>query len=172
MAASLGLFLSGCFLSERQLIGEGIRLQGNALAFCLEAGEPCHEAVPERDGYLVLPHPEDASEEEPIFVRFAALQKAGGQEMWLGEAELKDEDQTAWAYVVVRASGETPSGVTEYDVAVPACSEATDSQLIRFGLEKDGVHACTVSNLDAFTEYLTERHAKDFADPDWWDTAQ
>lgn len=170
-AASFALFLGACFLSERQLIGEGVRLQEGPLAFCMEPDEPCLEAVTREDGYLVMPLPEHADEEEPIFVRFAPLTRAGGADIWLGEAELTEDDDRAWAYVVARRAGRAENGVTEYKMAIPTCEEASDSQLIRYGLERNGLYACTVTNINAFAEYLTERHTADFADADWWDTA-
>lgn len=168
-AASAVLFLGACFLSESQLIGEGARLQDGPLAFCIDPDEPCHEVVPRDDGYLVLPHPEEAGEEGPIFVRFMPLTQAGGWQIWLGEVELGEDSETAWAYVVVRPAGETAGGVTEYQVAIPSCNEAGDADFARYALERDGSYSCRVSDIAAFADYLAARHSDDFADPDWWD---
>lgn len=170
--AAAALTLSGCFLSESALIGEGEKLQDGPLSFCLDAGAPCQQGVPEADGYLVLPYPEDTGEEEPIFVRFTSLTTVADTPVWLGEAELGEPGEPAWGYVVVRRAGMSEDGVTEYDVAAPGCSDASGSQRIRFGLEQDGAYACRVTRLDAFAEYLIERHGEDFADPGWWDTAR
>ena len=58
-AACAALLLSGCFLSEKPLIGEGVHIHEGPLAFCLDSDEPCHQTTLQEDAYLVLPHPED-----------------------------------------------------------------------------------------------------------------
>ena len=103
---------------------------------------------------------------DPTVNAIAAL--PDGQ-VWLGETELGEEDEAAWAYVVVRPSHQTPDGVTAYLVAVPSCSDASSDDLTRYGLERDGSYGCTVSDIGAFADYLRARHGDDFADPDWWD---
>lgn len=180
VAASFTLFASACFLSDRPLIGEGVHLRDGPLALCLERGEPCHNAIPEGDGYLVMPHPEDREDETPIFVRFTPLMQAGGEDVWLGEAELTDKNDRAWGYIVARGSTDTPESPSEdgaedgaeysaeYWAVIPECDKASDSQRIRFGLDKSNLHACAVPDLNAFAEYLAERHGADFADEDWW----
>lgn len=168
-AASAVFFLGACFLSENQLIGEGARLQDGPLAFCIEPDEPCHQAIPKDDGYLIMPYPEDAAEEAPMFTRFMPLLETADGQVWLGETELGEEDEAAWAYVVVRPSHQTPDGVTAYLVAVPSCSDASSDDLARYGLERDGSYGCTVSDIGAFADYLRARHGDDFADPHWWD---
>ncbi|KCZ94979.1 hypothetical protein HHI_07017 [Hyphomonas hirschiana VP5] len=172
VAGGACLLLSACFLSEKPLIGEGAQIHNGPLAFCLDAGEPCHQTTFQEDAYLVLPHPEDG-EEKPVAVRFRPLMKADADTIWLGEANLSEEGhEEAWAYVVARKLKDTDLGVREYEVAVPDCGSASDSDLIRYGLEKDGVYACRVTNIDAFAEYLRERHAADFASDAWWAEAR
>lgn len=168
VAASFTLFASACFLSDRPLIGEGAHLRDGPLTFCLEEGGPCHNAIPEGDGYLVMPHPEDSEDETPIFVRFTPLMQADGEEVWLGEAELTDKNDRAWGYFVARENTETPESPSEIRVVIPECDKASSSQRIRFGLDKSSLHTCAVSDLNAFAEYLAERHGADFADEDWW----
>ncbi|MFN4023629.1 MAG: hypothetical protein ACK4MQ_02250 [Hyphomonas sp.] len=168
-AASAVFFLGACFLSENQLIGEGARLQDGPLAFCIDPGEPCHQAMPSEDGYLILPHPEDAAEEDPMFARFMALPPSNGQQMWLGEVELRQEDEIVWAYIVAVSAGDTSGGVSRYNVAVPGCGDASTDQRLRYWLEEDGAYSCRIGDVAAFAEYLRERHSSDFTDPDWWD---
>lgn len=171
--ASAVTFLSGCFLSEKSLIGQGEIIHDGPIAFCLDPSEPCHEATVEDGTYLVLPHPE-GSEEEPMTVRFRRLMEAGGEPVWLGEADLseKGEEEEAWAYVVARKLKDTDEGVRQYEVAVPDCGEATDSEKIRYGLEKDGAYACRVTDIGAFAEYLRTHHADEFSDDAWWADAR
>lgn len=165
--------LGGCFLSEKPLIGEGVEIHDGPLAFCLDAAEPCHQTTFQEDAYLVLPHADQGEEEQPVAVRFRPLMQSGAETIWLGEANLSEEgDEEAWAYVVARKLKDTDLGVREYEVAVPDCSEATASELIRYGLEKDGPYACRVTDIEALTEYLLERHAEDFASDAWWAAAR
>ncbi len=171
-AACAALLLSGCFLSEKPLIGEGVHIHDGPLTFCLDGDEPCHQTTLQEDAYLVLPHPEDG-EERPIAVRFRPLMEAGGQTIWLGEANLsEDDEEAAWAYVVARKLKDTDLGVREYEVAVPDCSGANASDLFRYGLEKEGSYSCRVTDIDAFSEYLREHHGADFADNAWWEKAR
>lgn len=171
-AACAAVLLSGCFLSEKPLIGEGVHLYDGPLAFCLDADEPCHQTRLQEDAYLVLPPPEE-SEEKPITMRFHPLMMAGGETIWLGEANLTDEgDEEAWAYVVARKLKDTDLGVREYEVAIPDCGAASSSELIRYGLEKESAYSCRVTDIDTFAEYLREHHAEDFADDQWWAAAR
>jgi len=171
-AGCAALLLSGCFLSEKPLIGEGAHIHDGPLAFCLDAEEPCHQTTVQEDAYLILPHTEDVNE-QPVAIRFRPLMQAGGETIWLGEANLSaDGEEEAWGYVVARKLKDTDLGVREYEVAVPDCSQATASELIRYGLEKDGPYACRVTDIDALTEYLRTRHAGDFADDAWWAAAR
>jgi hypothetical protein len=171
-AACAALLLSGCFLSEKPLIGEGVHIHEGPLTFCLDGDEPCHQTTLQEDAYLVLPHPEDG-EERPIAVRFRPLMEAGGQTIWLGEANLsEDDEEAAWAYVVARKLKDTDLGVREYEVAVPDCSGANASDLLRYGLEKEGSYSCRVTDIDAFSEYLREHHGGDFANNAWWAKAR
>jgi len=172
-ASCAALLLSGCFLSDKPLIGEGVYIHDGPLTFCLDADEPCHQTTLQEDVYLILPNPEDGADEKPIAVRFRPLMKAGGETIWLGEADLSGEgDQEAWGYVVARRLKDTDLGVREYEVAVPDCSQASSSQLIRYGLEKDGPYGCRVTDIDAFAEYLRTRHGEDFASDAWWAEAR
>lgn len=166
-AASGVFFLGACFLSENQLIGEGARLQDGPITFCIEAGEPCNQAIASEDGYFILPPPEDA-DEAPIFARFIPLTEIGGRQIWLGEAEIGDNGDTAWAYVVISFAGQTADGVNEYQVAVPGCSDASLEQRLKYQIESDR-YGCSVTDIAAFADYLRERHGDDFDDPDWWD---
>lgn len=168
-AASAVFFLGACFLSETQLIGEGAKLQDGPLAFCTDPGEPCHQVVPSEDGYFILPHPEDAAEEAPLFARFMPLPAANGPQVWLGEVELREEGEPAWAYIVAVESDKTSGGVSQYNVAVPGCNDASSDQRLRYRLEEDGAYSCRVVDIAAFAEYVLERHGSDFTDPDWWD---
>lgn len=172
-AGCAALLLAGCFLSDKPLIGEGVYIHDGPLTFCLDASEPCHQTTLQEDAYLILPNPEDGADEKPIAVRFRPLMKAGGETIWLGEADLSGEgDQEAWGYVVARRLKDTDLGVREYEVAVPDCSQANSSDLIRYGLEKEGSYSCRVTDLDAFAEYLRMRHAEDFASAVWWAEAR
>ncbi|MFN3608035.1 MAG: hypothetical protein ACK4Y9_03130 [Hyphomonas sp.] len=166
------LMLSGCFLSEKSLIGEGAEIHDGPLTFCLDADEPCHQTMFQEDAYLVLPHPEDG-EEKPVAVRFRPLMKSGADTIWLGETNLSEAgDEEAWAYVVARKLKDTDLGVREYEVAVPDCSKASSSELIRYGLVKDGPYACRVTDIDALTDYLRARHGDDFTSDAWWANAR
>lgn len=171
-AGSAAMMLSACFLSEKPLIEDGAAIHDGPVAFCLDEGEPCHQTAYEDGTYLLLPHAEDAGE-APMTVRFSPLMEVDGEPIWLGETNLSEEgEEEAWAYVVARRLQDTGLGVREYEVAVPDCGDASDSERIRFGFEADGAYACRVTNIGAFAEYLREHYAGDFADDAWWAEAR
>lgn len=156
--------LPACFVSDQPLIGEGIRIHDGPIALCLEPDDPCSPAQWVGDQYLV----DDSDGSLPI--RFVHLTEAGGLPVWLGEAELSDEEdeERAWAYVVARAEGMTPDGTLNVRIVMPDCNIASEDARARYGIEQVDRYACMAADLEQLSAYLVERHAGDFADTGWW----
>ncbi len=164
----LCLMLTACFVSDGQLIGEGVVLPGGAVRFCTGSGEPCHDALRSADGYLVLP-PEDAGEEDgPVLARFRVLTEVGDDMVWLAEVQL-DSQHPDRIYMVTRQAGPAPDGAILYDLVLPDCAEAAPDERSRLriaAMETGGL--CRVTDVDALAAYLIDHHGADFAEPDWW----
>lgn len=164
MMAAL-LLLPGCFLSERALVRKGVLLSDGPAVFCTPGDTECPTGVVTGDGYSVS---SENDQEEDIVLRFEALTEAGGETIWLGEAELRDEDSSAWMYVLARRAGETPEGIARIAMQLPACSDMPDEDSARFKLPRADAYSCAVTDLASFREYLIARYGASFADPEWW----
>lgn len=159
----LGLaMLTACFVSEEPLIEQGARIHDGPVAFCVSDSEICHSASPLVDGYLVR----DPDGETPM--RFVPLTEALDGPVWLGEAELGDEDGRTWVYVIARPESLSADGTMNFRVVMTDCARADDEMLARFGFSVVDTYSCLVSDIESLATYLVERHGTDFTDPDWW----
>lgn len=157
--------LSACFMSAEPRIEKGVLLANGPVAFCMPDEDPCQTGLPDGDGYLVESGNED---EEDLRLRFEALTESGGAMIYLGEAELRDETDAAWTYLVARAAGETPEGLARFDLMMPGCSDMTKDQTVRFGIVRADAYTCTITDLANFRAYLIEAYTDQFSDPAWW----
>lgn len=157
--------LAGCFMSTELRIEAGVPLADGPVAFCMPDEQPCQVGQPEGDGYLVKAEQED---EEDVRLRFEPLTEAGGAQIYLGEAELRDDGDVAWSYLVARADGKTPEGLVRYVLMMPGCSDMDAAQRERFSIKKADSYTCTVNDLANFRAYLIETHTERFADSAWW----
>ncbi|MFN7055280.1 hypothetical protein [Hyphomonas sp.] len=164
LAASLGL-LTACFVSEDALIGQGVRLHDGPVAFCLGPDDPCLPAPLEGDTYLA------ASGDSGTPMRFVPLTEAGGQPVWLGEAEIREEDSDERAFMILVARPESfaADGTLNIRIMTPDCYEAGEDMRARYGIEQVDQYICATPDLETLSAYLIERHGADFADPDWWE---
>ncbi len=86
--------LAGCFMSTEPRIETGAALGEGPVAFCMPDEQPCQIGQPEGDGYLVRAEEED---EEDVRLRFEPLTEADGATIYLGESELRDDEDVAWS---------------------------------------------------------------------------
>jgi hypothetical protein len=154
--------LTACFVSDEPLIEQGARIHDGPVAFCVADSEICHNAGTLGDGYLVR----DTEGETPM--RFVPLTEAPDGPVWLGEAELGDEDGRAWVYVIARPESLSADGTMNFRVVMTDCALADDAMRARFGFSAVDPYSCLTPDLESLSAYLLERHGADFTDPDWW----
>ena len=94
--------------------------------------------------------------------------EAGGQTIYLGEAELRDGSESVWSYIVARRSGDTDEGIARFDVQMPGCNDMSAEQGILYALERADSYSCIVTDLAKFRNFLIDAYADQFADPAWW----
>ena len=157
--------LSGCFLSDEPNIKTGTPLARGPVAFCTPDDPPCRIGVPSGDGYSLA---SDEAAEEEMRLRFELLTEAGGVPVYLWEAELRSEDETAWSYVVARPTSASVDGAPRFEMAMPACSDIGQGNDPPAGIERVDAYACAVTDYKAFRQYLLDNYAEEFADPAWW----
>lgn len=160
------LALSACFVSSEPRIETAVLLGEGDIAFCTPDDDPCQSAYLEGDAYVLRPEDEDDGEE--IRLRFEPLIEAGGQMIYLGEAELREEDESAWTYIAVRENGVTDDGLPRFDLQMPDCNDMSAEQGILYGMERADSYSCTVTDLAGFRNYLIDTYGDHFADPEWW----
>lgn len=168
-AALVGLItLSACFYSEVPLIPEGeqITLPYDGVVLCL--GDDCRSVMAEDDGTYVIPPPADEADEKPIRVRFQELVADEGEKVYLAEAELSDDPEVSYHYLVARIRPDAHTHVPTYEFAMPSCGDAPDGALERFHIEKVDTYSCRVTDLEAFKAYLIEVHGADFETEEFW----
>ncbi len=146
--------LSGCFMSEVPRVETGTLFARGPVAFCSPDEEKCQIGYPSGDGYVV--EAED-SEEQEIHMRFEPLTEADGVSVYLGEIELRDDDEAAWVYLVARPSG---GFVNEAPLASDREAE--------FSIVRADAYTCMVTDLAAFRTYLITDYAERFANDAWW----
>lgn len=160
------LVLSACFVSSEPRIETAVLLAEGNVSLCTPGDDPCQTAYVEGDGYVLRPVEEG---EEDMYLRFEALTEVGGQTIYLGEAELReDDDESAWAYIAVRQNGVTDEGLPRFEVKMPDCNDMSAEQGILYELERADSYSCIVSDLDKFRNFLIDAYADRFADPEWW----
>jgi hypothetical protein len=157
--------LAGCFMSTEPRIEIGAALAEGPVAFCMPDEQPCQIGQPEGDGYLVKAEEED---EEDVRLRFEPLIEVDGATIYLGESELREDQEVAWSYIVARADGETPEGLKRFTIMMPGCSDMDAEQRERFKIEKADSYTCMVDDIANFRAYLIEAYTEQFADPTWW----
>ena len=161
------LVLPACFVSETQLLpeGEGVMLAQEPLQFCDEV-DSCVASAVVGDGYLLEP---DHEGDEPSFLRFVELVRKDEIVVYLGEAELtNDEGGKIWFHLVARAMSPSEDGITKVLVVQPDCNEATAEQKEAFGITQIDSYTCNIGSREDLSAYLIEAHSEDFYDPDWW----
>lgn len=158
-------FLTACFMSETPRIETGTLLAEGPVVFCSPDDDDCQTGQVEGDGYVVA---SDNQDEEDMRLRFEPLIEAGGVQVYLGEAELRDEDSSAWSYVVARSSTGTPDGLPSFDIMMPGCNDFDETVRAQYGLVRSDSYSCVVDDLGAFRSFLTDNYSEKFANPDWW----
>jgi len=158
-------FLTACFMSKTPRIETGTLLAEGPVVFCSSDDDDCQTGQIEGDGYVIA---SDTEDEEDMRLRFEPLAEAGGVQIYLGEAEMRDEDSSVWAYVVARASAAAPEGLPRFDIMMPGCNDHEEAVRAQYGLVRADSYTCTVDDLGAFRDYLTDNYLDRFANPDWW----
>jgi hypothetical protein len=165
IALAAAPLLSACFISETSNISEGQLLARGPIALCTPDDPPCRIAVPSGDGYVVAA---EDGEEEDLRIRFEALTEAGGVPVWIGEVELREDEETAWSYLVARPVNATVDSAPRFDLAMPGCGEIAPGLEAEAGVVRTDPYACTVTDYALFRTYLTSTYAERFANPAWW----
>lgn len=156
--------LTACFMTEAPRIEAGTLLADGPVVFCSPDND-CQTGQVAGDGYVVA---SDNDSEEDMRLRFEPLAEAGGVQIYLGEAELRDEDSSAWTYLVARASADTKDGLPRFDIMLPGCNEFGDPVRAQYGLVRSDSYTCVVDDLGAFRSFLTDNYLDKFANPAWW----
>lgn len=158
------VLLSACFLSAEPRIRSGVVLAEGPVSFCTE-DPPCQTGFPEGDGYILYSGSDD---EEDMRLRFELLSDTSAGRVYLGEAELRNEDGSAWAYVLARAAQSRREGYPGFDIVMPGCNEGGPGVQAAYGITRTDTYSCNVSNLEAFRRYLIDTYSARFADPEFW----
>ncbi len=156
--------LTGCFMSETQRIESGTLLADGAVAFC-SPEDDCQTGQVEGEDYVVA---SDNDDEEAMRLRFEPLVEAGGVQVYLGEVELRDEDSSAWTYIVARASIEAHNDLPRFDIMLLGCTEFGEPVRAQYAIVQSDAYTCLVDDLVAFRSFLTDNYLDKFANPAWW----
>lgn len=165
-ALSACLLLSGCFVSEKQMIEESVQLRDGPVEICIDE-EPCLKTDYVDGTYLVLPPPEDA-DEDPVRVNFVPLLEDEAHPVWLGELEVAEQHTRIWAYIVARQARISETGVAELEILMPDCAEADAQTRTNHGFQEMDSSTCRVTDIEAFIAYLQQAHGENYASADWW----
>ena len=157
--------LSACFMSEEQRVVTGTLFARGPVAFCAPEEPPCRMGVPSGDGYVLTFGDE---EPEEVRVRFEPLTEVGGVPVYLGEAELREEGEVGWIYMVARPTNAAVDGAPRFEIAMPHCADLSDDDSQRSGIARADSKSCTVTDIAGFRALLKETYADEFADPAWW----
>lgn len=159
------LLLPACFMSAEPRIKTGTLIEAGPVAFCSPDEDECETGLVDGDGYRLA---SDSADEEDLLLRLEPLVEAGGTQIYLAEAELRDEDGAAWAYLVARVDGLTPEGLPRISVMMPGCNDFGAALAAGPGFERGDSYTCQVSDLAAFRQYLIDNYSGKFADDGWW----
>lgn len=157
--------LSGCFMSEVSRIETGTRLGQGPVAFCSPDEEGCPIGYPSEDGYRV--EAED-SDEQDMHLRFEPLTEANGTPVYLGEVELREDQQAAWVYIVARPSGGFVNDLPRYDIRMPGCRDLASERAAEFSITRADAYTCLVTDLAALRTYLVSDYSNRFTRDTWW----
>lgn len=160
------LALSACFVTFEPRIETAVLLADGDVSFCTPGDDPCQTGYVKDDGYILRSQDEDDNDE--VSLRFEVLQETGSVTVYLGEAEVREQDASLWTYIVVSRNGTTDDGLPRFDLQMPDCNDMSAEQGILYGLERADSYTCTVSDLGKFRNFLIDTYADRFADPDWW----
>lgn len=165
LALASSIVLTACFLSDEAHIQTGALLAEGPVSFCTDDDPPCQTGFRDGDGYIVY---SGDPEEEDLRLRFEALTGEGASTIYIGEAELREDDESAWAYVLVRAAPVPGEGFPEYDLIVPSCNDGDEAAHSAHGIIRSDAYSCEISDFDAFRTYLIEAYSDRFSDPAFW----
>lgn len=165
LAIASSLALTACFLSETPHIETGVHLAEGTVLFCSDDDPPCQTGFQEGDGYVVY---SGDPEEEDLRLRFEVLTETPAGTIYVGEAELRDEDSSAWAYILARAAEAPAEGFPEFDIVMPSCSDAAPETHASYGISRADTYSCEIDNFAAFRRFLIDTYSDRFADPTFW----
>ncbi|MGA1342749.1 MAG: hypothetical protein ACO33A_06830 [Hyphomonas sp.] len=157
--------LSGCFTSDVSRIQTGTLFGRGPVAFCSPDEARCQIGYPSGDGYRV--EAED-SDEKDIHMRFEPLTEAGGIQVYLGEIELREDQEAAWVYIVARPSGGFENELPRYDISMPGCRDLASERAAEFSIVRADAYTCLVTDLAALRRYLVTDYGDRFAQDAWW----
>jgi hypothetical protein len=157
--------LSGCFMSKVPRVETGTLFARGPVAFCSPDEEKCQIGYPSGDEYVV--EAED-TEEQDIHMRFEPLTEADGVPVYLGEIELREDDEAAWVYLVARPSGGFLNEAPRYEIIMPGCRDLASDREAEFSIVRADAYTCTVTDLAVFRTYLITDYADRFANNAWW----
>lgn len=163
------ILLPGCFLSATSHIQSGVHLASGNVLLCPKDDPECQTAYVEGDGYILYaPDPE----EEDLRLRFEVLASAPpAGTIYIGEAELRDGSETAWAYVIARAAHDRTADTPAFDLVMPDCRDAGEAGAAGGGFHRTDAYSCEVSDYPAFKAYLIRVYGPRFANPGFWRTS-
>lgn len=165
LAIASSFCLTACFLSGASKIETGLRLAGGDVLFCTDDDPPCQTGTPKDDGYIIR---SSDPEEEDVFLRFEVLTESEAGTIYVGETELKDEDETAWAYLLARASETEAADLPAFDIVLPACNDGDAEVQSGFGIIRTDSYSCEVGDFEDFRNYLIATYADRFGNPAFW----
>lgn len=165
VAPFLAFALSACFMSSEPRIETGVMLADGPVSFCIPDDPPCSTGYVEGDGYVVASEDEN---EEAMRLRFEVLTEVNGVPIYLGEAELREGEDSAWVYILARDAGEGPEGPAQFYIQMPDCDDMDEDVRARSGVTQADAYTCMISDLPAFRAYLVEAHKDDFTESDFW----
>ena len=157
--------LSGCFMSEVPRVETGTMFARGPVAFCSPDEEKCQIGIPSGDGYVV--ESEDANEED-IRLRFEPLTEADGVTVYLGEIELREGEESEWAYLVARPSTGFINDAPRIEIIMPGCRDLPRDREAEYGISRSDPYTCLVTDLAGLRTYLTSAYGEKFASDAWW----
>lgn len=166
------VMLAGCFASKTQLIeaDDAVLPADGSMVVCLEEEDPCLMLVRHDNGYLVEAPGEG---EEDLAVRFAPLVQAGGRQVYIAEAEIREEDGPVYSYGLARRFLEPDARGATLQVAGLDCEELDEATLNQFeaggGIIEGGkVMNCQPTSLDQLKTVLLAVHRDGLGTDEWW----
>ena len=96
------------------------------------------------------------------------LAETGAGTVYVGEAELRNEDGSVWAYLLARAASTPGEGYPEFDIVMPACNDAEPGVQSAYGITRADAYSCEIGDFAAFRRYLIDTHSDRCDDPAFW----